>query len=177
MRHVRVLPWDEKYQVLFGEEAMNLKEIFGEDAVGIFHIGSTSVPGLKSKPIIDILLVVSNIEKVDEYTDEMGKIGYLYLGENGIPGRRYFQKGGEDHSHHVHVFEAQNPEIERHIAFRDYLRSHPQAAEEYGNLKTSLAERYPVDIEAYQAGKNDLILAIQTEAVRWYREYSRTTAI
>lgn len=177
MRKVRVRPWDESYQVAFGEEAMRLKKTFGSETRGIFHIGSTSVPGLKAKPIIDILVVVRNIEKIDNYNDEMEVMGYEALGEHGIPGRRYFQRGEEDHTHHVHIFEEGNQEIERHIAFRDYLRSHPKVAEEYGNLKSHLAEKHPEDIDAYQDGKDAMIESIQSDAVRWYREYSRSKSV
>ena len=166
MRKVRVKPWEEHYQVLFGEEANLLREVLGEEALGIFHIGSTSVPGLKSKPIIDILIAVRDISKVDSFNGAMEEVGYSALGENGIPGRRYFQKAvGNDHSHHVHVFESGNSEIERHIAFRDYLRAHPQ-----------VAEIHPYDIESYQSGKSAMISEIQEEAIKWYRESVRVEA-
>ena len=176
MRNVRVRPWAEDYQVLFGEEAMLLREVLGEEAMGIFHIGSTSVPGLKSKPIIDILIAVRDISRVDGFKREMEEVGYAALGENGIPGRRYFQKGVDDHSHHVHMFESGNPEIERHIAFRDYLRAHPQVAEKYGTLKAGLAEKHPYDIDSYQSGKGAMIFEIQEEAIKWYREAGRVEA-
>ncbi len=177
MRKVRVKPWEEYYQVLFGEEANLLREVLGEEVLGVFHIGSTSVPGLKSKPIIDILVAVRDISKVDSFNGAMEEAGYAAFGENGIPGRRYFQKAvGDDHSHHVHVFEIGNSEIERHIAFRDYLRAHPQAAEKYGTLKARLAEKYPYDIESYQSGKGTMILEIQEEAIKWYREAGREDA-
>ncbi|MHB1709140.1 MAG: GrpB family protein [Thermoplasmataceae archaeon] len=178
MRKVRVKPWEENYQVLFGEEANLLREVLGEEAMGIFHIGSTSVPGLKSKPIIDILIAVRDISKVDSFNRAMEEVGYTALGENGIPGRRYFQKSvGDDHSHHVHVFESGNSEIERHIAFRDYLRAHPQVAEKYGTIKARLAEKHPYDIESYQSGKSAMILEIQEEAIKWYREVGRAEAL
>ncbi len=177
MRKVRVKPWEEHYQVLFGEEANLLHEVLGEEAMGIFHIGSTSVPGLKSKPIIDILIAVKDISKVDSFNGAMEEVGYAAFGENGIPGRRYFQKAvGDDHSHHVHVFEFGNPEVERHIAFRDYLRAHPQVAEKYGTLKAGLAEKHPYDIDSYQSGKGAMIFEIQEEAIKWYREAGRVEA-
>jgi GrpB-like predicted nucleotidyltransferase (UPF0157 family) len=174
MRRVTVREWDESYQVEFGEEAMKIREIFGNEVLGVFHIGSTAVPGLKSKPIIDILVVVQDINRVDDFIGGMESIGYTSMGEYGIQGRRYFHKGQEDHTHHVHIFEARNDHIERHIAFRDYLRSHPEVAEKYGNLKLKLADRYPEDIDSYQAGKNSIIGEIQSEAIRWYRQSFRS---
>src|SRR5690625_735092 len=123
---------------MFEEEANKLCEMFGPEIMTIHHIGSTSVDGLKAQPIIDIMPVVKNISRMDEFTPAMTDLGYETKGENGIIGRRFFQKGGDNRSHHVHIFEVGSLEIEHHLVFRDYLRSHPEYVKEYGNLKENL---------------------------------------
>lgn len=100
----------------------------------------------------------------------MEAIGYEAKGENGIPGRRFFQEGGDNRTHHVHIYQAGSSEIERHLAFRDYLRTHPDAASEYGKLKRQLAQQFPYDIESYIEGKERLVVKIEQQALRWYRE-------
>lgn len=87
----------------------------------------------------------------------MVAIGYEPKGENGIPGRRYFQKGGDNRTHHIHIYELENPKIERHLAFRDNLREHPDDVKKYGNLKEELSQRFPNDIKSYINGKEQLV--------------------
>ncbi|MFC7393821.1 GrpB family protein [Scopulibacillus cellulosilyticus] len=169
MRKVEVKPYNEHWALKFNEEAEKLYKIFNTEILELHHIGSTSVEGLKAKPIIDIMPVVKDIKKIDKFNDAMIAIGYEPIGENGIPGRRYFQKGGDDRTHHIHIFQLDNPEIDRHLAFRDYLRAHLNAAKEYGNLKEALAQRYPYDIESYIKGKEHLVLDIEQKAVEWYQ--------
>ncbi len=95
LRKLLVSLYDEQWIQLFMEEAEKLNFIFKNEIIDIYHIGSTSVPGLKAKPIIDIMPVVKDIHHVDSFNLEMQKIGYVAKGENGIAQRRYFQKGLE----------------------------------------------------------------------------------
>ena len=158
IRKVEVLPFNPEWKKKFEREALRLKQIFGDVSVDIHHIGSTSIPGMRAKPVIDILIEVKDINDVENLNMEMAKIGYEAKGENGMPARRYFRKEENGiRSHHVHVFQTGNPEIKKHIAFRDYLRSHPDVATEYKQLKEDLAKKYPEDIESYVQGKNDFI--------------------
>jgi GrpB-like predicted nucleotidyltransferase (UPF0157 family) len=168
MRKVEVKPYNEQWSSIFEEEANILHKIFGSEIIDIQHIGSTSVNGLKAKPIIDIMLVVSDINRIDEFNTPMVSIGYEPKGENGIPQRRYFQKGGDNRTHHVHIFQLGNFEIDRHLAFRDYLQAHPDIAKKYGDLKEDLSKRFPCDIESYIKGKEQLILEIEQKAMVWY---------
>ena len=169
MRKVEVTPFNELWVRMYENEADELLRVFGEQVVAIHHIGSTSVPGLHAKPIIDIMPVVRDISLVDEYSQRMRDIGYKPKGENGIPGRRYYEKGGDNRTHHVHVFQVGSPHIERHLAFRDYLRTLPNQAREYGNLKRKLAKEFPYDIESYSQGKESLVKAIEQRALEWCR--------
>lgn len=167
MRKVIVSPYDERWALLFAKEAEKLERILGEELLAIHHFGSTSVPGLAAKTIIDILGVVKDIARVDGYDGELQKIGYHGKGENGIAGRRYFQKGGDERTHHLHIYEVGNPEIERHLVFRDYLRAHPEVAKEYGDLKISLSKQFPYDIDSYIDGKEAFASDIQAQALEW----------
>ncbi|WP_353854166.1 GrpB family protein [Bacillus sp. Bos-x628] len=173
MRKVEVKPYNEQWNSMFEEEANKLHQIFGSEIIEIHHIGSTSVNSLKAKPIIDIMPVVRDINRIDEFNSSMVAIGYKPKGENGIDGRRYFQKGGENRTHHVHMYEVENPQVERHIAFRDYLRVHSYDAKKYGDLKEALARRFHNDIESYIKGKERLVLEINQKALEWYRSSRR----
>ncbi|MEN2767043.1 GrpB family protein [Ornithinibacillus xuwenensis] len=168
MRSVSVVPYRKEWPSLFQSEVAELKKIFGLEVDHIYHIGSTAVPGLAAKPIIDIMPVVHDINRIDDFHDAMIGIGYEPRGENGIPGRRYFQKGGNNRTHHVHVYEQGSQEIKRHLAFRDYLRTHRSAVKRYGELKKELAKQHPFDMDSYIRGKHNVVLEIESEAIKWY---------
>lgn len=169
MRKVEVVAYSEDWKKKFDEEAILLQHIFGLEIQIIHHIGSTSVERLSSKPIIDMMPIVRDIRKIDAYNSAMIAIGYEPKGENGLPGRRYFQKGGDNRTHHVHMYELGNPEIERHLVFRDFLRVHSIIARKYGDLKEALAEQFPYDIDAYINGKDKLAKEIEKQALHWYK--------
>jgi GrpB-like predicted nucleotidyltransferase (UPF0157 family) len=169
MRKVRVKPYDEEWGSMFEEESRKLYVVFGFEMMEVHHIGSTSVSGLQAKPIIDMMPVVWDIHRINDYNTAMIAIGYEPKGENGVAGRRYFQKGGDRRTHHVHMYEWGNSEIKRHLAFRDYLRAHPDVSREYGSLKDELSRRFPYDIESYIKGKELLASEIDRKAIAWYR--------
>ncbi|MFJ8511490.1 GrpB family protein [Lysinibacillus xylanilyticus] len=170
MRKVEVTSYNEKWIQMFTEEAEKLNLIFGNEIIDIYHIGSTSVPGLKAKPIIDIMPVVKDINKVDKYNLEMQEIGYEPKGEYGIVNRRYFRKGGDNRSHHVHFYQIGSYEIRRHLAFRDYLKSHQDEMKNYGELKEKLAQQFPNDIESYIKGKDYFVKDKELKALEWYED-------
>jgi GrpB-like predicted nucleotidyltransferase (UPF0157 family) len=159
-RIIEVVPHDPEWEQKFKEEAKKIKKALKDIFGNIYHIGSTAIPTIKAKPIIDIMVEVKDINKVDRYNKQMEKLGYEALGEYGIPKRRFFQKGGKNRTHHVHVFEKESPQIKRHIDFRDYLILHPKIAEEYSHLKEKLAKKYRYDIDKYQEGKDSFIKKI-----------------
>lgn len=169
MRKVEVVAYKDSWVLEFAEEAHKLREIFGSAMIDIHHIGSTSIPGISAKPIIDIMPVVEDINVIELYNSAMSAIGYHPKGENGIAGRRYFEKGGEQRTHHVHCFQSGNPHIQRHLAFRDYLAAHQDLAATYAALKAELAEQHPYDIEAYIQGKERLVAEIERKALIWYQ--------
>lgn len=167
-RSVTVELYNAEWKERFLTAAQALRKVFGELVVEVHHIGSTSVPGLSAKPIIDLCLVVSDIQAVDGFNGRMEALGYVPKGENGIPGRRFFMKGTEERRDwHVHTFQVGHPDIGRHLRFRDYLIAHPAEAQAYGRLKQELAKCFPHDIEGYMAGKDAFIKEIDQKALAW----------
>lgn len=165
---VTVVEHNPAWKSAFLSEADHIRDILGNELINVFHIGSTSVEGLKAKPIIDIMPVVNAIDRLDAYTGRFEELGYEALGEFGMPGRRYFRKGGDHRTHQIHAFQIDNLcDIERHLAVRDYLRAHPAVRREYGLLKSRLAERFPTDIESYSDGKADFVMAMEKESLKW----------
>lgn len=173
--NVVVTEYSDNWEGQFSEESRKIIDIFGNELIAIHHIGSTSVRGLQAKPIIDIMPVVKDIRKVETFHERMRDIGYECMGEFGMSGRRFFRKGGDRRTHHVHIFQADNEEnISRHLAVRDYLRSHPDEAIRYGELKESLAKRFPEDIEAYMDGKDAFVKELERKALNWYGTFKES---
>jgi len=166
-----VVPHDPAWRQKFELEAAELASALGPAAVAIHHIGSTAIPGVVAKPVIDVLVEATSVEAIDDRTESVEALGYEAKGEFGIRGRRYFRKDDAAgvREYHVHAFEAGSENVARHLAFRDYLRSHPAVAEAYSRLKRELARRHPSDIEAYRAGKDPFIQATQRVALAWWR--------
>ncbi len=165
-RRVRVVPHDPAWRERFETEAAALRSALGGEALAVHHTGSTSVPGLRAKPTIDVLIEVQEIGKLDDLEAQMAEKGYEAWGEYGIPGRRFFTKNrGHERLSNVHVFETGSPEVERHLAFRDYLREHPETAHAYGDLKEDLARKFPTDVESYMEGKDDFIKRTERTAL------------
>ncbi|RWR13110.1 GrpB family protein [Paenirhodobacter populi] len=148
-----LLPYDNRWPALFEEERTRLRAACGALLPDLHHIGSTSIPGLAAKPVIDILAVLERHEDGLSCVGPMRMLGYEYRGANGINGRHYFSKGAP-HTHHVHMLAAGHPEIARHLGFRDYLRAHPDEARAYEALKRDLAARFRTDRRAYAAAKD-----------------------
>ena len=168
-QHIKVVEYDPSWPLLFEAEASLIKGILKDNLVAIHHIGSTSVLSLAAKPIIDIMPVVKDLSAVDAVCDEFIKIGYEYLGPFGIEERRYLRKGGDERTHQIHIFQVGDKHnIIRHLAFRDYLRSHREVAIEYEELKKDLAMKFPYDIESYSDGKEEFVQRVEAWAMEEY---------
>ncbi|WP_445293348.1 YfiT family bacillithiol transferase [Cohnella sp. 56] len=164
---VRLSDYRSDWVRLYRDEAALLSTIFGDEIVRFEHVGSTSVPGMKAKPVIDMMGIVRDIESIDRYNDRMRLLGYDVAGEWGIPGRRLLRKGGEDRTHHIHFYQIDNPHIERHLIFRDYLRSHPEEAARYSGFKEELAERFE-HTSAYSPAKKAFVSEMEQLALAWF---------
>jgi len=170
LRVVEVVPYDPQWPARFATEAAAVQAALGDTVIRVEHVGSTSVPGLAAKPILDMMPLVHDVRDVSKCITAMAAIGYIPRGEFGLPGRRYFVKGPA-HARlvHCHIYAADHPEVERHLAFRDYLRTHPDALAAYAALKLALAQQHPTDIVAYMDGKDGLIKQIEAAALAWRR--------
>jgi GrpB-like predicted nucleotidyltransferase (UPF0157 family) len=166
-RLIEVVPPNPDWPRQFHAEAVLLKLVFGDLLAEIHHIGSTSIPNIHAKPIIDIMTLVYDIEAVDSYNGVMEALGYQAWGEYGIPGRRYFSRARNRRTHQVHVFQVGGANVARHLAFRDYLRAHPDTAARYSNHKRLVAIQYPYDIFGYMEGKDALVKQLEAEALAW----------
>jgi GrpB-like predicted nucleotidyltransferase (UPF0157 family) len=168
---VEVVPHDPSWRSKFEDEAKQVALALGENVVIIHHIGSTSIPHIYAKPIIDMLVEVKDITKVDADNSAMEALGYKVMGEFGLPGRRFFRKYDQTgkRTHHVHVFEINISEVQRHLAFRDYMIAHPEYANKYSELKRQLAKQYPEDIDGYMDGKDGFIKDMEKRAIEWKR--------
>lgn len=169
VRIIEVVQYNEEWIKDYLEESEKLKHILGDEIKQIYHIGSTAIPGISAKPVIDILIEVNNIKNIDNYNYEMKEFGYISKGEFGIDGRRFFLKGLHNRTHHLHIFETTNPEIRKHLNFRDYMISHPKIAKQYEKLKKDLAIKFRYDIEGYCNGKDEFIIDVNKKAEEWLR--------
>jgi GrpB-like predicted nucleotidyltransferase (UPF0157 family) len=146
--------------------------VLGSSLVTVHHIGSTSVPGLVAKPIIDLMPLVTDLAALDCQRERVEALGYIWHGELGISGRRYctFSDEAGIRMAQLHFFEADSPQVERHIAFRDYLRTHPEAASAYENEKRRAQVLHPDDSHGYTDEKNAWIRDREAKALIWFAQ-------
>ena len=165
--HIEVVEYRAEWPHVFEREAAAILAACRPWISEVHHIGSTSVPGLAAKPILDLLPVAAGPAEALEAVSAMTELGYLYRGENGIAGRFYFDRVVDGRTvMHVHMFPAGHPEVQRHLVFRDHLRMNPDVAREYERLKKELASRYRDDRRAYTDSKAAFITAAIEEAER-----------
>ena len=158
-RRVEVVPYDETWASAFEKIKNELEHTVGDLIVGIEHIGSTSVEGLSAKPIIDIDIIIKDYSIFDTVVDRLKSIGYIHEGNLGIEGREAFKYSDKPHlqRHHLYVCPRQSDELRRHITFRDYLRSNPDAVKRYSAVKEKAAQLFPDDIDKYIEYKSPCI--------------------
>jgi GrpB-like predicted nucleotidyltransferase (UPF0157 family)/uncharacterized protein YciI len=174
---IELVPYTVEWERIFKEEAEAISQALGKTLLTIHHIGSTSIPGIVAKPIVDILPVVKNIHDVDRLTPALEALGYEARGEFGMPGRRFFvKKQNGKRTFNVHIFEGAHPDVERHLRFRDYLRMHPEDAGVYSDLKKSLVMKSSDDIERYCWGKDDLVRSLDEKALLWRKRNPKVKA-
>ena len=164
--HIEIVEYNPGWTLAFEREAAAILAACEALVVEMHHVGSTAVLGLAAKPILDIMPVAAGAAEALEAVSPMTALGYRYRGENGILGRCYFEKAVEGWTvAHVHMFPVGHPAIRPHLAFRDYLRTHPEAARDYEHLKRDLAARHRHDREAYTDAKAAFIEGIIATAL------------
>jgi GrpB-like predicted nucleotidyltransferase (UPF0157 family) len=162
-RPISLIPSDPSWAALATAESAAIHSACAPHIVHVEHIGSTAVPGLIAKPVIDLMPLLARFEDGLACIQPMQSLGYSYRGEHGIPGRHLFIKG-VPRTHNVHMFVGGTPDHLRHIRFRDYLREHADVAAEYAELKRRLAAQFVDDVEAYAAAKSDFVRRIEAMA-------------
>jgi GrpB-like predicted nucleotidyltransferase (UPF0157 family) len=160
-----VVPYDPAWPIEFARERDRLAAALGAAAVRIEHNGSTAVPGLAAKPVIDIQIAVARLHPMDAYAAALGRLGYTHVPHADDAVCPFFHRPAEwPHTHHVHVVEAGGDEERRTLAFRDYLRAHPDAAREYAALKKRLAHEFGgedfASREGYAAAKSMFVASV-----------------
>ena len=153
---VEVVRYDPRWPVLFEHERELILSALGEIILDIQHTGSTAVPGLAAKPIIDIMVGVRSMDLPERHLHAMEAIGYEFRDDGGVPGRLYFRKGAP-RSHQVHMTVAGEEFWNNQILFRDFLRAHPSEAKQYEELKQPLARKFRHDRIGYNDGKTGFI--------------------
>ena len=164
---VVIVPWNPEWSREFEQERTRLEETFDSTSAVVEHIGSTAVPGLAAKPVIDIMVGVAALSEAEARIDSLRALGYEYVPayEAQLPHRRYFRKPiVEPRTHHLHCVVRETSFWHDQLAFRDYLREYPAAAKAYATLKRNLALQYVADREAYSEGKSEFITSILTHA-------------
>jgi GrpB-like predicted nucleotidyltransferase (UPF0157 family) len=159
-RSVIVVDYDEAWPRLFEELRARVWPTVARLALAIEHVGSTSVPGLAAKPIIDMTVVLADRLDVPATLERLATLGYRHRGTLGIDDREAFDHSPEMPRHNLYVCPQGTIGIVNQLAVRDYLRAHPDSAQRYGALKQRLAERFPNDIDRYVCGKTDFILTM-----------------
>lgn len=165
-------PHDARWPVWFADEASLISTALSGVLVELHHIGSTAIPEIAAKPVIDMLAVVTSVEALDHASPKLESLGYESKGEFGIPGRRYFRKNSPAgvRTHQLHAFAIGSADIERHVNFRDYLRAHPAEARAYEVLKRTLAVQTLGDGAAYSDGKTEFVTEMERRAAVWRRD-------
>jgi GrpB-like predicted nucleotidyltransferase (UPF0157 family) len=161
---VRLVEYDSRWPTLFRVERQRLRAACGSLPLQFEHIGGTSIPGMRAKPVLDILAGRPHGTPSQDCIAALIRAGYEHRGEQGVPGREFFRRG-RPRAYHAHLVEEGSPLWRDYLAFRDYLRAHPDAARQFADLKTALAARFPQDREAYINGKAESVRRILQLAI------------
>lgn len=166
MDEVVIAAYDPAWPEVFAGEAQAIRQALGDVLIGVEHVGSTAIPGLAAKPVIDIAVSVASLTAAEAKIPALEALGYDCRGENGIPGRLFFRKGLREfrRTHHLHLVEAGHEQWAAMLAFRDYLRARPGDAQRYEALKRALAEQFRDNRAAYSKGKTEFVQAILEKA-------------
>jgi GrpB-like predicted nucleotidyltransferase (UPF0157 family) len=167
---IRIVDYDPEWPARARRELRRIGDALGSVAARLEHVGSTAVPGLAAKPILDLQLSVAAVEPRDAYVGPLEQLGYLFVPAPEAPDYHFFARPPErPRSHHLHVCEVGSEHEHRHLALRDYLRAHGDEAASYEALKRDVAARHPADRLAYIEGKDEFVTALEARALRWAR--------
>jgi GrpB-like predicted nucleotidyltransferase (UPF0157 family)/predicted acetyltransferase len=167
-RKVEVISYDSRWPDFFKQEASRIQSVLENYLKEIYHIGSTAIPNMPAKPVIDMMLVFDNLDEIDLIKNKLSELDYHNLRRQIIPYRSFFiRRQDNDIAFHLHIHERGSTQINRHVNFRDYVIQHPEDAKTYAALKINLAKQFPDDINSYVFGKDTLVQEIDTKAKLW----------
>ncbi|MFE6079483.1 GrpB family protein [Paenibacillus sp. NPDC057886] len=165
--------YNEEWPIAFNVIESILSNNLNGLALRIEHVGSTSVPSLAAKPIIDVDVVIESVEYLPGVIDKLEELGYVHEGDLGIKNREAFARkdayvpydseGNEKYEHHLYVCNKESEELKRHIIFREILRKHPSLVAEYTNLKRELSDEFRNNRKAYTDGKTKFVTRVMNE--------------
>jgi GrpB-like predicted nucleotidyltransferase (UPF0157 family) len=155
--------YDETWPATFSSLKAEIAPLLGEVAIAIEHVGSTAVPGLAAKPVIDMNIVVRRHD-IPKAIELLSTLGYVHVGDQGIVDREAFKYSSDKPAHHLYVSPDDSAEMQRQLLFRNYLRAHPEVAHQYGELKKKLAEQHRNDRVAYTDAKTGFIVGVIQKA-------------
>lgn len=160
MSRVEVHPYNPEWPRTFERLRAELWPVVQHASLAIEHVGSTSVPGLAAKPVIDLCIVVASPRDIPFVVKPLVALGYTHQGELGVPDRHAFRARAGSVRHHLYASPRKSLSLRNHLGVRDYLRAHPEAEHEYGALKQRLAQQFPDDIDSYIDGKTEFVLGV-----------------
>jgi len=163
-KKIVVHDYNATWPIIFDQLRSHIWPTISNVATTIEHVGSTSVPGLPAKPIIDMTIVISSPSQMPLLIERLATIDYVHRGDQGVPGREAFARPDDTPAHHLYACAQNNLGLRNHLAIRNHLRNHPEMAQTYGHLKKQLATKFPHDIDAYVDGKTEFLLRILSEA-------------
>src|ERR687884_587331 len=164
---IQVVPYDPAWPAMFARQAAELRNALGAVALRIDHIGSTAIPLLAAKPIIDVQISVADFEPLDSYRAPLEHLGYVFRADNPERTKRYFREPPGQRRTHIHVRRAGSFSEQLALLFRDFVRAHADVAAEYAELKIKLAEQYSGDRTAYTDAKGPSIWSVIAQADAW----------
>ena len=170
---VELVPHRSEWALLASQETQRLKTALGAALLRVEHIGSTSIPAIMAKPIVDLIPIFTDLPALDACEDNIRALGYRWHGEFGIPTRRYctlIDAATGRRVFQLHCYAQTSPQIARHLAFRDYLRAHPDIAKEYEAEKLRAAALHPDNTLDYNDAKNDWIKRVEKDALEWMKK-------
>ncbi|HEX4045035.1 MAG TPA: bifunctional GrpB family protein/GNAT family N-acetyltransferase [Gammaproteobacteria bacterium] len=165
---IEIVAYDPHWPDFFKQEASRVRNILGDYLKEIYHIGSTAIPNMPAKPVIDIMLACDNLDEIDLIAEKLGQLNYHNIRRQIIPHQSFFVNRQDNHiSFHLHIHEKGSPQVKRHVNFRDYVTQHPEDAKIYATLKINLAKKFADDRNSYVFGKDRLVQEIDAKAKLW----------